>query len=92
VCPLHDIVIGLVLRYADTETKARHLTPSTLPVLPGPHALPAVDQPGWHAAPKLSSLPIVSLLSLAAESTDWNPAEQVCQRLRERSLAFTVLA
>ena len=67
VCLLHDIVIGLVLPYANTKTKARHLTPSTLTVPPGPHALLAVDQPGWHTAPKLSSLPIVPVSSLAAE-------------------------
>jgi len=50
VCPLHDIVIGLVLPYADTKTKARHLPPTTLTVPPGPHALLAADQPGGHTA------------------------------------------
>jgi hypothetical protein len=99
VCPLYAIVIGLVLPYANTQTKAPHLTPSTLTVPPAPHALLAVDQPGWHTASKLSSLLIVSVSllivsvsSLAAELPNWSPATQVCQRLRERSLAFTVLA
>ncbi len=84
--------VQLVLPCTNTEAKARHLTPTTMTVPPRLHALLAVGHPGWHTAPRLSSLPIVSVSSLAAESADWSLAKQVCQRLLERSLAFTVLA
>ena len=46
-----------------------------------------LDQAGWHATPKLAQLLDVLLLSLPAGSPELNPAEQVWQQLRDRSLA-----
>jgi hypothetical protein len=56
-------------------------------VPPGRHAVLVLDQAGWHTTPKLPQLPNVSLLSLPAGSPELNPAEQVWQQLRDRSLA-----
>ena len=53
----------------------------------GRDAVLVLDQAGWHTTPKLPQLPNVSLLSLPAGSPELNPAEQVWQQLRDRSLA-----
>jgi transposase len=46
-----------------------------------------LDQAGWHTTPKLPQLANITLLPLPAGSPELNPAEQVWQQLRERSLA-----
>ena len=66
---------------------ALHLEAISLAVPPGRHAVLVLDQAGWHTTPKLPQLPNVSLLSLPAGSPELNPAEQVWQQLRDRSLA-----
>jgi len=87
VCPQCDAAVGLVLPYANTQTMALHLEAVSQAVPPGRHALLVLDQAGWHTTPKLPQLPNVSLLSLPAGSPELNPAEQVWQQLRDRSLA-----
>ena len=87
VCPQWDVAVGLVLPYANTQTMALHLEAVSQAVPPGRHAVLVLDQAGWHTTPNLPRLPNVSLLSLPAGSPELNPAEQVCQQLRDRSLA-----
>jgi transposase len=87
VCPQCDAAVGLVLPFANTQTMALHLEAISLAVPPGRHAVVVLDQAGWHTTPKLPQLPNVSLLSLPAGSPELNPAEQVWQQLRDRSLA-----
>ena len=87
VCAQRDTAVGLVLPYANTQTMALHLQAISLAVPPGRHALLVLDQAGWHTTLKLPSLPNLSLLRLPAGSPELNPAEQVWQLLRDRSLA-----
>lgn len=87
VCPECDAAVGLVLPFANTQTMALHLEAISQAVPPGRHAVVVLDQAGWHTTPKLPQLPNVSLLSLPAGSPELNPAEQVWQQLRDRSLA-----
>jgi transposase len=53
----------------------------------GQHAMPVLDQAGWHSTPKLPRLANLSLLPLQAGSPKLNPVEQAWQQLRDRSLA-----
>jgi transposase len=76
-----------VLPYANTQTMALHLEAVSQAEPPGRHAVLVLDQAAWHTTPKLLQLPNVSLLSLPAGSPKLNPAEQVWQQLRDRSLA-----
>jgi hypothetical protein len=87
VCPQCDAVVGLVLPYANTQTMALHLEAVSQAVAPGRHAVLVLDQTGWYTIPKLPQFPNVSLLSLPAGSLELNPAKQVWQQLRDRSLA-----
>ena len=87
VCPQCDAAVGLVLPFASTQTMALHLEAISLAVPPGRHALLILDQAGWHTTLKLPQLPNLSLLTLPAGSPELNPAEQVWQQLRDRSLA-----
>jgi len=87
VCPQCDAAVGLVLPFANTQTMALHLEAVSQAVLPGRHAVLVLDQAGWHTTPKLPQFANVSLLSLPAGSPELNPAEQVWQQLRDRSLA-----
>jgi hypothetical protein len=72
---------------ANTRTMALHLEAVSQAVPPGRHAVLVLDQAGWHTTQKLSLFPNVSLLPLLAGSPELNPAEQVWQQLRDRSLA-----
>ena len=87
VCPQCDAAVGLVLPFANTQTMALHLEAVSQAVPPGRHAVLVLDQAGWHTTPKLPQFPNVSLLSLPPGSPELNPAEQVWQQLRDRSLA-----
>jgi transposase len=87
VCPRCDTAVGLVLPFANTQTMAFHLEAISLAVPPGRHAVLILDQAGWHTTLKLPQLPNLSLLMLPAGSPELNPAEQVWQQLRDRSLA-----
>jgi transposase len=87
VCPQCDAAVGLVLPFANTQTMALHLEAISQAVPPGRHALLILDQAGWHTTLKLPQLPNLSLLRLPAGSPELNPAEQVWQQLRDRSLA-----
>jgi transposase len=87
VCPQCDVAVGLVLPFANTQTMALHLEAISLAVPPGRHAVLILDQAGWHTTLKLPQLPNLSLLTLPAGSPELNPAEQVWQQLRDRSLA-----
>ncbi len=87
VCLRCNTAVGLVLPFANTQTMALHLEAISLAVPPGRHAVLVLDQAGWHTTPKLPQSPNVSLLSLPAGSPEPNPAEQVWQQLRDRSLA-----
>jgi transposase len=79
--------VGLVLTYANTNMMALHLEEISLAIPPGHHALLVLDQAGWHTTKKLPRFPNVSLLLLPPGSPELNPAEQVWQQLRDRSLA-----
>lgn len=85
VCAQRDAAVGLALPYANTQTMALHLQEISQAVPPGRHALLILDQAGWHTTPKLPQLANNTLLP--AGSPELNPAEQVWQQLRERSLA-----
>jgi transposase len=87
VCPQRDTAVGLVLPFANTQTMALHLEAISLAVPPGRHALLILDKAGWHTTLKLPQLSNLSLLTLPAASPELNPAEQVWQQLRDRSLA-----
>ncbi len=87
VCAQHDAAVGLVLPFANTQTMALHLHEISHAVAPGRHALVILDQAGWHTTPKLPQFSNITLLSLPAGSPELNPAEQVWQQLRDRSLA-----
>ena len=87
VCAQRDAAVGLVLPFANTKTMALHLQEISQAVPPGRHALVILDQAGWHTTPKLPHLANITLLPLPAGSPELNPAEQVWQQLRDRSLA-----
>jgi transposase len=87
VCPARDAAVGLVLPYVNTNMMALHLQEISQAVPAGRHALLVLDQAGWHTTEKLPRFPNVSLLLLPAGSPELNPAEQVWQQLRDRSLA-----
>lgn len=79
--------VSLVLPFANTQTMALHLEAVSLAVPPGRPALLILGQAGWHTTFKLSQLVNLSLLTPPAGSRELNPAEQVWQQLRDRSLA-----
>lgn len=87
VCAQRYAAVGLVLPFANTKTMALHLQEISQAVPPGRHALVILDQAGWHTTPKLPHLANITLLPLPAGSPELNPAEQVWQQLRDRSLA-----
>jgi transposase len=87
VCPARDAAVGLILPYANTNIIAVHLEEISLAIPAGHHALLVLDQAGWHTTEKLPRFPNVSLLLLPSGSPELNPAEQVWQQLRDRSLA-----
>jgi transposase len=79
--------VGLVLPSANTKTMALHLQEISQAVPPGRHAVLILDQAGWHTTPKLPQFANITLLPLPAGSPELNPAEQIWQQLRDRSLA-----
>lgn len=87
VCAQRDAAVGLVFPFANTKTMALHLQEISQAVPPGRHVLLILDQAGWHTTRKLPQLANITLLPLPAGSPELNPAEQVWQQLRERSLA-----
>jgi transposase len=82
-----DAAVGLVLPYANTKAMGLHLQEISQAIPPGRQALVILDQAGWYTTPKLPQLANITLLPLPAGSPELNPAEQVWQQLRERSLA-----
>jgi hypothetical protein len=87
VCAQRDDAVGLVLPHADTQAMAHHLEAVSQAIPAGRHAVLVLDRAGWHTTAKLPRFPNVSLLPLPAGSPELNPAEQVWQQLRDRSLA-----
>ena len=87
MCSQCDVAVALVLPFANTQTMALHLEAISLAVPPDQHALLILDQAGWHTTLKLPQLLNLSLLMLPAGSPELNPAEQVWQQLRDRSLS-----
>jgi transposase len=87
VCAQQDEAVGLVLPHANMQTMAPHLQAVSQAVPAGRHAVLVRDRAGWHTTPKLPQLPNLSLLPLPAGSPELNPAEQVWQPLRDRTLA-----
>lgn len=79
-CPVQDSSAGVVLPHANTEAMVHQLKVVSEAVL-------VLDRAGWHTTNKLPHFANVSLLPLPAGSPELNPAEQVWQQLRERSLA-----
>jgi transposase len=86
VCAQRDAAVGLVPS-VNTKTMALHLQEISQAVPPGRHAVLILDQAGWHTTPKLPQFANITLLPLPAGSPELNPAEQIWQQLRDRSLA-----
>lgn len=64
----------------------KHLEEIAKAVEPGNHAVSVFDRAAWHTTKKLCLPKNISLLPLPAASPELNPAEQVWQVLRDRSL------
>ncbi len=86
-CPAQDSSAGVVLPRADTEAMGHQLKAVSDMVPAGRHAVIVLDRAGWHTTSKLPRFANISLLPLPAGSPELNPAEQVWQQLRDRSLA-----
>ena len=86
-CPAQDSAAGVVLPYANTEAMGHQLQLVSQAVPAKRHAVLVLDRAGWHTTSKLPHLANVSLLPLPTASPELNPAEQVWQQLRDRSLA-----
>jgi transposase len=85
-----DAGIALIMPHADTEAMQLHLNEISRAVTPGAHALVLLDQAGWHTTGKLKLPDNLSLLPLPAACPELNPAENVCEFLRNNYLSATV--
>ncbi len=89
ICPAEDKAAGLVLPRCNTQAMALHLEEISQAVAPGAHAVVPLDRAGWHTSTKLP-LPDNLTLLLPAKSPELNPAENVCQFMRDNWLSNRV--
>jgi hypothetical protein len=82
-------VIGFVLpRF--TEAMNPHLAEIAAAVNPSPHAVPILDQAGWHTTDKLLPPDKITILPLLAKAPELNPVEHVWQFMRDNWLSNRV--
>ncbi len=87
VCPAQDQAVGFVLRYANKEMMAHHLSQISQSVPKGRHAVLVVDQATFHKTDKLICPDNISLLFLPPYAPELNPVENLWAQLRQGWLA-----
>lgn len=73
----------MILPFYDVAAVELHLTGIFQTAAPGAHAVPAVDQAGWHTSAKRVVPANIALLPLPPCSPAQNPVENVWQLMRD---------
>jgi hypothetical protein len=90
ICPRHGKGAALVLPSCNTEAMALHLEEIAAAVAPRAHAIPVLDQAGWHVTKTLPVPPNMTLVSLPPKSPELNPVENIWQFMRDNWLSNRV--
>jgi hypothetical protein len=89
--PGTDAAFALALPEATTTAMGLFLASFAQQLAPGTHAVPLLDQAGWHGSGRLAVPANITLLPLPPYSPELNPVERVGLYLRERFLSHRVL-
>ena len=87
VCPERGAGAGLVLPACNTEAMQLHLDEIATKIIPGAHAIPLLDQAGWHGAKPLKVPSNISLLQLPPRAPELNGHENIWQFMRQNWLS-----
>lgn len=91
VCPARGVGAGLVLPAANHRALNEHLAEISHQVLPGAHAIVALDGAGWdRPGSRLRAPDNISLLLPLPYSHELNPDENIWQFLRQNQLGNRV--
>lgn len=90
ICPERGIGAALAMPYADIGAMRAHLAEISANVAPGAHAVLVLDQAGWHMSAKLLVPDRMTLAPLPPRVPELNPAETVCQVMRDTWLSNRV--
>jgi DDE superfamily endonuclease len=90
ICPRHGKGAALVRPSCNTEAMALHLEEIAAAVAPSAHAIPILDQAGWHVTKTLPVPPNMTLVSLPPKSSELNPVENIWQFMRDNWLSNRV--
>ena len=83
ICPELGKGAALLMSFADTEAMQAHLAEISAAVARGAHAVPVLDQAGWHASSRLVIPDNITLLPLPPRSPELNPGKNVWQFMRD---------
>jgi hypothetical protein len=61
----------------DTETMNLHLAQTATEIAPGNHAVPLVDQAGWHMSHRLGARTNITIVLLPPKCAELNPVENI---------------
>jgi len=71
----------------NSEAMGMHLAEISSQVAPGAHAVPMLDQAGWHMSKTLEVPANITLLPLPPKCPELNPVENVWQFMRDNWLS-----
>ena len=86
-CPARGAAAGLVLPRCNTAALALYLAEISQAVTPGAHAVPLLDQAGWHLFDALAGPDNMTLIPLPPKSPKLNPVENIWQSRRDNWLS-----
>jgi DDE superfamily endonuclease len=87
ICPRLGKGAGLILPRCNTTAMNLHPAEISAAVAPGAHAVPLLDQAGWHVSDRLVVPPNLPLIPLPPKCPELNPTENIWQFMRENWLS-----
>ena len=90
ICPKEGKGAGLVLPVCDTFAMNPHLAEIARNAAPGAHAVPLLDQAGWHMTDKLAAPANITIMPSPPKCPELNPTENVWQFIRDNWLSNRV--
>jgi transposase len=87
ICPQHGKAAALVMPWCDTHAMNRHLIEIARNVTEDGHAIPILDQAGWHMSNNLVVPENITILPLPPKSPELNPVENIWQFMRDNWLS-----
>ena len=90
VCPHEGKGAALVLPFCNSAAMSLHLREIGATVGEGKHAVPLLDQAGWHLSSRIEVPPNITLLPLPPKCPELNVMENVWQFMRDNWLSNRV--